>query len=72
MFSRGRLIMLRLCIAGMCFAVAACSQENSRDISAETTFVDWSLHGNDHGEQRFSQLASIDDGKVYELGLAWR
>ena len=71
MFSRGRLIMLRHCIAGMCFAVAACNQDSGQFDSAEATFVDWSLHGNDHGEQRFSQLDSIDVGNVSELGLAW-
>ena len=33
--------------------------------------TEWELHGNDVGEQRYSDLAQIHRGNVDELGLAW-
>ncbi len=33
--------------------------------------TDWALHGNDTGEQRYSELDQINRANVDELGLAW-
>jgi quinohemoprotein ethanol dehydrogenase len=33
--------------------------------------VDWALHGNDKGEQRFSELTAVNTQNVNGLGLAW-
>jgi PQQ-dependent dehydrogenase (methanol/ethanol family) len=33
--------------------------------------TDWSLHGNDNKEQRYSTLDQINRGNVAELGVAW-
>jgi len=38
---------------------------------ADTGNVDWPLHGNDVGEQRFSPLQQVNRDTVGELGLAW-
>ncbi len=55
----------------MCFAATACDQDHAQPTAAKTTFVNWSLHGNDNGEQRFSKLDSINFSNVSKLGLAW-
>ncbi len=47
--------------------VAACA----RNENAESTYVNWSQHGNDAGEQRFSELTAINETNVAQLGLAW-
>lgn len=41
------------------------------DRLANTPDVEWSLHGNDIGEQRFATLEQINRDNVSELGLAW-
>lgn len=33
--------------------------------------VGWPMHGNDHGEQRFSPLNQIHSGNIHELDLTW-
>jgi len=38
---------------------------------AGTPEGEWLSYGRDHGEQRFSPLAAINDGNVGQLGLAW-
>ncbi|MEJ2131828.1 MAG: PQQ-binding-like beta-propeller repeat protein, partial [Gammaproteobacteria bacterium] len=35
------------------------------------TDAEWTLYGNDPGEQRFSPLTQIDKSNVMDLGLAW-
>lgn len=35
------------------------------------TDAEWTLYGNDPGEQRFSPLTQIDKSNVADLGLAW-
>ena len=48
------------------FSVAAANAENPA-----TPDTEWVLHGNDIGEQRFSELDQIHRDNVGELGLAW-
>ena len=48
------------------FSVAAASADNPAIPDTE-----WVLHGNDIGEQRFSELDQIHRDNVDELGLAW-
>lgn len=64
--------------------VAACSRQEAPEprvppaaavpedvTSAPVADVEWNLHGNDNGEQRFSQLDQINRNSVENLGLAW-
>lgn len=68
---RRTLIIPVLCVSGMLSGITACNQQGNQDGPAGATYVDWSLHGNDPGEQRFSPLDSINVGNVSGLGLAW-
>lgn len=47
-------------------AISACSNESFKGDGA-----DWAMHGNDAGEQRFSQLDQVNDSNVDQLGIAW-
>ena len=54
--------------------LSACTpDETTPDTGAKTqgNDVEWRLHGNDPGEQRFSPLDQINRDNVGELGLAW-
>lgn len=54
--------------------LVACGAANQRGQKSELPPVpdtQWSLHGNDIGEQRHSQLDQINLDNVGELGLAW-
>lgn len=57
---------------------AGCQKKSTEADSSEVSDagrssgdVEWSLHGNDVGEQRFSALDLINRDNVSELGLAW-
>ena len=61
---------------------AGCSDETSNSagvapdvqsgqVSAPSQSVEWKLHGNDHGEQRYSTLKQVNRDNVEDLGLAW-
>ncbi len=39
--------------------------------SALANNTDWPSHGQDYKEQRYSQLAAINEENVSQLGLAW-
>ncbi len=68
------------------FLLAACDREQptapASSVASEAVPVvetrvaplpdtDWTLHGNDYREQRFSPLEQINRDNVEELGLAW-
>jgi len=73
MLSRPILVLISL------LTVSGCSNQTSDSSSSETlaksdkteASVDWTLHGNDFGEQRFSALNQINNSNVADLGLAW-
>ncbi|MGI9288362.1 MAG: PQQ-dependent dehydrogenase, methanol/ethanol family [Pseudomonadales bacterium] len=58
-------------------ALLACNNETAETSAPETlkpdsaADVDWTLHGNDGGEQRFSSLAQINRDTIDKLGLTW-
>lgn len=52
-------------------APAANSVDAARIIAASDSSSEWLSHGRTYSEQRFSQLANINDDNVSELGLAW-
>jgi PQQ-dependent dehydrogenase (methanol/ethanol family) len=52
--------------AGFCFFISLLFSA-----SALSNNTDWPSHGQDYKEQRFSQLAAINEENVSQLGLAW-
>ncbi|MGI9292698.1 MAG: PQQ-dependent dehydrogenase, methanol/ethanol family, partial [Pseudomonadales bacterium] len=69
--------MLRIILLITSLAVLACNNETKKTTAPETlkpqatANVDWTLHGNDAGEQRFSPLAQINRDNIGKLGLTW-
>jgi len=51
--------------------IAGCGQSAPDTATTAPAPVEWSRHGNDPGEQRFSTLKQIDRDNVQDLGLAW-
>ncbi|MEM9532120.1 MAG: PQQ-dependent dehydrogenase, methanol/ethanol family [Pseudomonadota bacterium] len=75
---------VRLSLIALCFTLGACSEAPAPETAeptgqapvsdtstATTQTVEWPLHGNDRGEQRFSSLDLINRGNVDRLGLAF-
>jgi PQQ-dependent dehydrogenase (methanol/ethanol family) len=52
-------------------AFAGCSEQAVNAPSTELSTVEWALHGNDSGEQRYSLLEQINRENVDKLGLTW-
>lgn len=46
-------------------------EKSAQQSTANVTDVDWRLHGNDFGEQRYSELSQINTDNVDQLGLEW-
>src|SRR5262245_16698070 len=57
-----------LCATSAAFAAAV---DAKRINAAAENRVDWLTHGRTYDEQRFSPLATIDQGNVKDLQLAW-
>ena len=79
-----RLIPCIFCFAALTATIVACSEkaqepeaaapavaQEAGPATASLPDTQWTLHGNDRGEQRFSPLDQINRGNVDELGLAW-
>ena len=62
-----------LVAAALMLVAAACERPamDTAEVPADPGDVEWSLHGNDFGEQRFSALDLINGENVADLGLAW-
>jgi len=65
------ILALVLVLAGCKGSVEDQSEAAISDPMPSSTEVPWQSHGNDWGEQRFSELKSINLDNVNELGLAW-
>lgn len=63
-------LLLALLLAPLMLA-PGCSTVESDGGEASIPDTEWSLHGNDVGEQRYSSLDQIDRANVDGLGLAW-
>jgi PQQ-dependent dehydrogenase (methanol/ethanol family) len=61
-----------LVVVLVALACAACSSSGDKaQGSAATGFVNWSTHGADSAETRFSPLTQVTSKNVQQLGLAW-
>ena len=52
-------------------STALAAVDGVRIVAADDEPEAWMAHGRTYSEQRFSPLASINDGNVGQLGLAW-
>ena len=63
---------INLALASLLASVNVGCSEKAADTATESPgTVEWTLHGNDHGEQRFSPLAQLNRDNIDELGLTW-
>ena len=66
--------MRRLLLATLCtLGAISCSTSPAPDTAPAATHSDaeWTLHGRDYNEQRYSPLKQINADNVSQLGLAW-
>ena len=65
-----RQLLLATCCA---LATISCSNTPSADASksAGTGTAEWTMHGGDNNEQRYSPLKQINADNIGQLGLAW-
>jgi len=61
--------MLFLFAASILVSLSACKLSNSR-VRADDS-ADWSMHGGNYDEQRFSPLKQINEQNIEKLGLVW-
>ena len=70
-------LKLAACLIGLAVALASCSGDSdnqtseSRNVSQTTPSGEWTLYGQDGGEQRHSPLTSINTENVTNVGLAF-
>lgn len=62
---------VRAGLAVVLLSVAAAHAPHGYGAGSDGGDRDWSLHGLDHGETRYSPLADISRSNVHSLGLAW-
>lgn len=60
-----------MAVAGLSSSCSMVDQEGASASAAAAPATDWTMHGNDVGEQRYSRLQQINQNNVDELGLAW-
>jgi quinohemoprotein ethanol dehydrogenase len=67
-----RLVLITLCVLGATSCSTGPSTEGSSTAGTSTIkTAEWTQHGGDYSEQRYSPLTQINADNVNQLGLAW-